>query len=603
MNINIKRTIKYVSGTILKEKPFLLFVYFLKFLCQLAILVQVVIIPKFLIDEIVLITQKTDVEVHLKNAVFYVLLTLAINFSRDLINALCDHYKSYTNEYFNQFCRLQVSGKSLSMDFEETENPETLNKLNMAQEGIDWYSGGIIGISDQFFTMVSAVLSCVTISGLIIWKCPVLLPLQIICVILSAVINGKANSIEVKYFDQMAKVNRMFGYYFWSFIDPKFGKDIRLYNAENLLIDKSDKFNDEICDMFYLRSVEQRRWWYLSTGIGVVRNIITNGYICWKAIMKVFSIGEISMMLSAFGNFYQNIWQIIWSSQELTKRSHYFVKFLDFLDLPETKQKGTDPVTGNNHEIEFRHVYFKYPRSENFVLEDVNIKIKSGEHLSVVGLNGAGKTTFIKLLCRLYDVTDGEILIDGKNIKDYDEEEYKKLFSVVFQDFKIFAFSIRENIALAQSQDSSEEKGRDEKLESILKQTGLYEDVQKLESKMDTPLSKQYEKGGIEFSGGQQQKTAISRALYRNSPIVILDEPTAALDPVAEYEIYRQFNTLVGGKTAVYISHRLSSCKFCDKIAVFSEGTIKEYGSHDELVKRSGGIYAEMFAEQAKYYA
>lgn len=601
MNTNIKKSIKYVVGTVCKEKPLMLFIYFLKFLCQLAMLVQTVIIPKFLMDEIVLITQKADVEAHLKNAVFYIALTLVINFGRDFTRAMCDHYKNYANEFFSQFCRMQISNKSLSMDFEETENPETLNKLNAAQEGIDWYSGGIIGISDQFFSMVSNVVSCVALTGLIIWKCPLLLPLQILCVFLSAVINGKANKIEIKYFDQMAKINRMFGYYFWSFSDPQYGKDIRLYNAENLMTDKSDNFNDEICDMFHKRSVDQRRWWYLSTAIGIVRNIITNGYVCWKAIQKVFSIGEISMLLSAFGNFYRYIWEIIWTSQEINKRSHYFVKYLDFLDLPETKSKGTDPLVkdaAENHEIEFRHVYFKYPRSENYVLEDVNIKIKGGEHLSVVGLNGAGKTTFIKLLCRLYDVTDGEILMDGKNIKDYDEEEYKKLFSVVFQDFKIFAFSIRENITLADSMN----KNQDEKIDAILKQTGLYDDVQKLELKTETPLSKQYEKGGIEFSGGQQQKTAISRALYRNSPVVILDEPTAALDPVAEYEIYRQFNTLVGGKTAVYISHRLSSCKFCDKIAVFSEGTIKEYGSHDELVKKNGGIYAEMFNEQAKYY-
>lgn len=213
----------------------------------------------------------------------------------------------------------------------------------------------------------------------------------------------------------------------------------------------------------------------------------------------------------------------------------------------------------------------------------------------MVGLNGAGKTTFIKLLCRLYDVTEGEILIDGVNIKEYSEEEYRKLFAVVFQDFELFAFSLKENIAFG-------EDAKEEEICRALSLAGFYEDAQKLPEGLDTILYKSFDEKGTELSGGQQQKTAIARALYKDAPIVILDEPTAALDPVAEYDIYRHFDTLVGGKTAIYISHRLSSCKFCDQIAVFAENTIKEYGTHDELIEKTDGIYAELFAAQAQYY-
>ena len=258
-------------------------------------------------------------------------------------------------------------------------------------------------------------------------------------------------------------------------------------------------------------------------------------------------------------------------------------------------KKGAECVKPGEHTIEFRHVSFRYPRSEKFVLRDIKLTIRPGEHLSIVGLNGAGKTTFIKLLCRLYDVTEGEILVDGVNIKEYSEEEYRRLFAVVFQDFQLFAFSLRENIAFGEPAD-------DRELERVLRLAGLWEDVQKLPDGLDTMLYKSFDENGTDLSGGQRQKTAIARALYRNAPVAILDEPTAALDPVAEYGIYRQFSRLVGGKTAVYISHRLSSCKFCDRIAVFSENTIKELGTHDELVHRPGGIYAEMFAAQAQYY-
>lgn len=258
-------------------------------------------------------------------------------------------------------------------------------------------------------------------------------------------------------------------------------------------------------------------------------------------------------------------------------------------------QKGDKTPDHKDHIIEFRDVSFTYPGTQVKVLDHVSITIRSGEHLSIVGLNGAGKTTFVKLLCRLYDVDQGEILLDGVNIKDYEYVEYMKLFSVVFQDFKLLAFSIRENIILDQ-------KASEEEIANIYKLAGIEDKIISLEKGIDTIIFKSFDKDGIELSGGEQQKLAIARALYKNSLIVILDEPTAALDPIAEYDIYRQFDTLVGGKTAIYISHRLSSCKFCDKIAVFAEGMIKEYGNHDELVNLSGGIYPEMFAAQAQYY-
>ena len=243
-------------------------------------------------------------------------------------------------------------------------------------------------------------------------------------------------------------------------------------------------------------------------------------------------------------------------------------------------------------------MYFKYPRSEEYVLEDINLTIKPGEHLSIVGLNGAGKTTFIKLLCRLYDVTSGRILIDGTDIKKYSQEEYRKLFAVVFQDFQLFAFSLKDNILMGDADREAEETA----MEEALKLSGLYDDAMALSQGVDTLLFKSFDEHGTELSGGQKQKAAISRALYRNAPIVILDEPTAALDPMAEYDIYKKFDTLVENKSAIYISHRLSSCKFCDKIAVFADKTIKEYGTHDELIKVSDGIYSEMFNTQAQYY-
>lgn len=318
------------------------------------------------------------------------------------------------------------------------------------------------------------------------------------------------------------------------------------------------------------------------------KDFVTYLYLGILVITGKITIGTFSQMLSAGSTLHDSMQGMIWNMQEIVKRTGYAYEYVKFMNYPPAIEKGEHPVADRPHTIEFRNVSFTYPNTDVKVLDNVNITLHPGEHLSVVGLNGAGKTTFIKLLCRLYDTTGGEILLDGVNIREYDYNEYMALFSPVFQDFKLFAFSMRENIIL--DNDCEEEA-----LLSLTSQIGL-------NIKTDTILFKAFDENGVEPSGGEQQKIAIARALFKKAPVVILDEPTAALDPVAEYDIYRQFDTLVGQKTAIYISHRLSSCRFCDRIAVFSEGRIMEYGTHEELVRKDGGIYAEMFAAQAEYY-
>ena len=223
------------------------------------------------------------------------------------------------------------------------------------------------------------------------------------------------------------------------------------------------------------------------------------------------------------------------------------------------------------------------------------MKFQLGKRLAIVGKNGSGKTTFIKLLCRLYDPTEGEIRLNGVDIREYDYEEYLKLFSVVFQDFKLFAFSLGQNVATAMEYDR-------EKAEQCLVKAGFAERLKGMPKGTDTALYKDFESEGVEISGGEAQKVALARALYKDAPIVVLDEPTAALDPVAEAEVYTKFNELIGDKTAVYISHRLSSCQFCDEIAVFEEGAVVQRGSHEELLREGNGLYLELWTAQAQYY-
>ena len=413
----------------------------------------------------------------------------------------------------------------------------------------------------------------------------------------SSILNAKKNKIEVKWFSELSKVDRVYYYINYEQEDIRFAKDIRLYGAAGTLIAKAAEQIKRTISYDVDKEKELYPLNILDVTVTALRDFGTYLYLGILAILGSITIGQFSQLTAAGGTVNQAVQGVIFNIQDIVKRCSYAYETVKLMEYPPYLQKGTRKVEDlkNPHEIEFRNVSFSYPNTGVQVLKNVSIKIKAGERLSVVGLNGAGKTTFIKLLCRLYDTDEGEILLDGVNIRDYDYDEYMKLFSVVFQDFRLLAFSVQENVLLGR-------EGTPEAVDSVLEKVGLLDKVNTLPHGRDTMMFRQFEKDGVQLSGGEQQKLAIARALFKNAPVVILDEPTAALDPVAEYEIYCRFNELVGGKTAVYISHRLSSCKFCDRIAVFSDCTIKELGTHDELVHKPGGIYAEMFAAQAQYY-
>ena len=333
---------------------------------------------------------------------------------------------------------------------------------------------------------------------------------------------------------------------------------------------------------------------------GILGAVFTYGYAAYLALNKAFSIGVFSQMVEAAGGLNRTLEGLVMNVTELFKRCGYAYEFVIFLRYPEVLQKGNRPVPKGLHTIEFRDVSFAYPGSGHKVLDGVSLRVEKGERLSLVGLNGAGKTTLIKLLCRLYDPEEGQILLDGTDIREYDPEQYRAAFAPVFQDFSLFAFSVAENICLKDEKEiTKEERAR---VLSLIGRTGLERMTEKLPRGIDTPLFKLFDSQGVEPSGGEQQKLALARALYKDASVIILDEPTAALDPIAEYEIYRKFNDLIENKTAFYISHRLSSCRFCDHIAVFSGGRVAEYGTHEELVGKEGGLYAGMFEAQAQYY-
>ncbi len=317
-----------------------------------------------------------------------------------------------------------------------------------------------------------------------------------------------------------------------------------------------------------------------------------------KAWMGVIGIGNFILYQGTVQKFVESISEIAVNLGELWGNNQYLEETFAYLEMPNNMYQGTLAVEKRDdidYEIEFRDVSFRYPRSDEWALRHVNMKFKIGDKLAIVGENGSGKTTFIKLLCRLYDPTEGKILLNGIDITRYRYDEYMSLFSVAFQDYTLFAFSVGENVAASDKID----EGR---VLDCLNRVGLGEKIASLPKGIHTNIGREYENDGVDFSGGERQKIALARALYKDAPFMILDEPTAALDPLAEAEIYARFNDIASDKTSVFISHRLSSCKFCDEIAVFHHGTLVQLGSHDALVADERGKYYELWHAQAQYY-
>lgn len=381
------------------------------------------------------------------------------------------------------------------------------------------------------------------------------------------------------------------------------GKDVRLYRQDKLIM-KIKNFAFELHKKAFRMMASKG---YIISIPLTIAEILLQAVIyllvCAYALVGIFGIGSIIKYVGFMETLTKCITGYFNVYTDIKYNTPFVEDYLAYFDIPQKMYKGTIPVEkegilsgqDNNYEIEFCNVSFQYPASDSYALKNVNLKIKVGERLAVVGMNGSGKTTFIKLMCRLYDPTEGEIKLNGIDIRKYNYEEYLSVFSVVFQDFKLFSFSLGQNVSASFEYD-------DEKAKICLEKSGFGERLSAMPKRLETYLYKDFDHEGVEISGGEAQKIALARALYKNAPFIILDEPTAALDPISEYEIYSHFNEITKDKTTIFISHRLASCRFCDKIAVFDHGNIVQFGNHKELLENEHGKYNELWNAQAQYY-
>lgn len=508
--------------------------------------------------------------------------------------------------------------KVFAMDYESMEKPQAAEKILFSERTSDMY-GGLGSLLNYYFNILQAILNIALSVSLVVHLCltrpsggsglvgGLAAPVPSLALFTALLLGMCACSFRVftrfaakqlEIFERHTGVEERIGYMLNNvFGNERVGKIIRLYGMEEMILENSARFQEKSRAYFAERHD-------VETAANNANNLVSSVFAlgayllaALKVVTGAVTVGAFTRYVGALNQFGSACFILIAGHGELRKICTTMTDFLAFLDMENPRAPGSIPVEKRDdgeYEFAFENVSFHYPGSDTLVLRDVNFKLRIKGKLAVVGRNGAGKTTFIKLLCRLYEPTQGRITLNGTDIRKYDEEEYRRIFGVVFQDFKLFAFPVWENVAAGYER-------QDVRIWEALEQADAADMVRNMENGLDTWLYKNVE-DGVEVSGGEAQKLALARALYKDTPVVILDEPTAALDPKAEAEVYERFGQMVEGRTSIYISHRMSSCRFCDEIIVFEEGEIVEQGSHEALLA-AGGCYAEMWNAQAKYYA
>lgn len=585
---NVLPVLRYFYGVAWKtNRPYFLLVIINMVIRGLSPFINI-LLPKYLIDEL-MSQRRSDIVIRLVGVL--VLANFILYLVNNLIGYLMNRYRTKIEMKFDEL----LGYKAMEMDFEYTENPRSLTQLEKARTGMSWYSGGIGGLSENLTSIISGFITFLGTIYIIGSLSPWLIFILISIIIINLLIISALQKMQSQFMKDLVGINRKFGYYFSLVKDFRYGKDIRMYAAEDMVGKRVNRYIDEDWAIETKRTEVGVKFQLASIFLNSLQQGVLYGYLGFRVLSKLIGIGDLWMLLGATQSFSGSLNGLLVQCVDIAKNADFMNEYRVFMQYPSVKQTGTRRIDiGDRHVFEFKNVSFKYPEADSYALKNVSIKIPTGQKLSIVGENGAGKTTFIKLLCRLYDPTDGVITLDGIDIREYDIEDYVDLFSVIFQDYKLFAFTVGENIAAAETIDEI-------RLKDAVRKAGFTEKLNSLEQGINTSVYKSFDEKGVEFSGGESQKLAIARAMYKNAPVAILDEPTAALDPVAEYDIYNRFDSLLEGKTALYISHRLSSCRFCDRIAVFANGEIVELGKHSELVSH-GGKYSEMWGAQAQYY-
>ena len=557
--------------------------------------------PRYIIDELMGEARPQMLVLYVGLPAGYTLIAggLSVFFSMDGFTRRCRVSAEFDSELHKRLARA---------DLEQLENPDFLDMQEKAKKFLysDWHGFGYLldsalNIVGQVFTLagVAAIIATLDVRVVLIF---------LVLTGAGTFAEGRTKERAAKLTEQISADQRGWMYYSGLFENFGYGKEIRLNGMGNWLLKRERAFFTRVNDNLKQQNDGYIRSGLIGCGCTFLQQCAAYAWLILRTMQGGISVGSFTMYVSAVTAFASALRTVLDNLTEIRVYDRFYDRLDEYLSVP-ARLRGDDD--GRNHDvsgrkekkrilsegehvIEFRNVGFRYAGSDTWALRDVNLTLRPGARLAVVGENGAGKTTFVKLLTRLYDPTEGEIRMDGIPIQEYDYDSYMSAFSAVFQDYRLFSFSLEENVTLARPAEEG-------KAEDALRRAGFGEKLDSLSGGIHTAVYKNFDETGFEPSGGEGQRIALARALYRDAPIVVLDEPAASLDPRAEFELYRHFNELTEGKAAVYISHRLSSTRFCDEIAVFAGGRIVERGTHEELMERKG-VYAELFEMQAQFY-
>ncbi len=587
-------------------------IYLRSFLMTLILYIPVVL-SAIIIDELLTIQRMNWLILYSVLGSVFVLLLSIVKIAEDKKIAV-----GYSHLFSGH--EIGLTNRSYELEYELLENTEVIELRDRVSGSINVSGAGMASLYWDMDILVTngcsvciAIILCSSfLKDIIRWDFSVngslstsfgiilgILTLIIICSMVSCKMTSKKFDANYDVFVDGAKYNRYGEFYTIDYLSNEDAAlDTRIFGQKDLII-------QEAKDKCYSKFAEGKRKEMRATnkydGIRLFCSYLC-GCVVYLAISEqamkgVVSAGSIVMIYSAVTmliNALSDIAQII---TDLRNNNLHLLNYFAYIDLKNANDnnKYGEQIPESVHEIAFRNLSFQYPGTEDYVLKNVNLTIKQDEKIALVGENGSGKTTIIKLLCRLYKPTEGEICINGKNINEFGFDEYIKLISTVFQDFSLFSFTVAENIAISKEYDEKE-------IWSCIQKVGLEEKIKSYDLGIQQSLFNEFDESGVEMSGGEEQRLAIARSIYKKSEIMVLDEPTSALDPITESEIYKKFAEITKGKVTLFISHRLSSCKMADRIMVFDKGSKIQEGTHEALLQDKDNKYAEMWNAQAQYY-
>ena len=550
----------------------------------------------------------------------WVVIQLAAAAAMSLLAGVLERWNNYEDERMIRLESKIYAEKMMDPDYADVDRQAVQDLYSTIAQNRSWAGWGLTMTTDCFGKLVYGMISMLCGIGLtvslFVQRVPAGHALSFLnhplfaagmagLMLLISVAAPMCTNRGDRYWSRIAEDsrlrNRYFTFFGWMCTDRKRATDLRVYDQEDQVCipytQEDQNFTPKSRIAKYMRG-PQGMWYVAGQSVSVVLTGCVYLFVCLKAWAGAFGVGAITQYVGAITNLFSGISQLLETHGLVSTNAEFLKLCYEFLDIPNGMYRGsltTEKRSDRQYQVEFRDVSFRYPGSDQWALRHVNMEFQVGKRLAIVGENGSGKTTFIKLLCRLYDPTEGQILLNGIDIRKYQYRDYMELFSVVFQDFRLFSQPLGANVAGSSTYDPIWAR-------RALEDAGFDKRLSEMKDGLDTMLYKELSADGVEISGGEAQKIAIARSLYKNAPFIILDEPTAALDPIAEAEIYSKFNDISGDKTAVYISHRLSSCKFCDRIAVFHGGQVVQTGTHEELVEDPQGKYHELWYAQAQYY-